>query len=49
MTRLNQSAATNHHPAGQSDGSGKVGRDRCSRRAFPVAVVELGRSAEVLV
>ena len=31
-------------PAGQADGSGELQRDGCNRRAFPVAVVELGEN-----
>ncbi len=29
---------SNRRPAGQSDGSGKFGRDFCSRRAFPAVI-----------
>jgi hypothetical protein len=38
----NQSAAANRRPAGQSDGGWKFLTTHCNRRAFPVAVAELG-------
>ena len=42
----NQSAAGNRRPAGQLDGSGNLFATLAADRAFPVAVAELGRSAE---
>ncbi len=43
MDTPSQSAVANRPPAGQSDGSGKFGRDACSRWAFPAVVAKLGR------
>jgi uncharacterized membrane protein YkvA (DUF1232 family) len=37
----NKSAPANHRPAGQSDGSGELGRDGCRQSASPAAVAEL--------
>ena len=43
MIALNQSAAANRRPPGQSDGSDNSSAIVASDRAFPAAVAELGR------
>ncbi len=44
-TSANQSAAANHRPGGQLGSSDNLSATIAADRAFPVAVVELDRSA----
>jgi hypothetical protein len=47
-TWLNQGAAVNRRPAGQSSGSANLSAALAADRGFPAAVAELGRSPKTI-